>query len=329
MDPTDKTDPQDEFYAGFNADDAGESSTPDAQAADTPAPDTSKPAEATSAAAPAPAAPAPDVQPAASQQDDPAQELEKLRHRVRSDSNRLSAYDRKSRELQQLLQERENELRELRAKATAPAAAPAPAPAPSTGDEDDVLNQNPDLKSAIERHLASQLNPLLAKIEEQAKTIDELRGTTDKVSASVAPIVSRAEIEAKAAEAEQHQRVFDALDREVPGWEVMRETAAFKTWIETGASPATRWIFANSADPEDCVAVMSKFKTAHPDVAAAAVAAAKPRAPAAAPAPAATPAPAPRDDKTQRLRRAAGLDSRGTGSTAADMNDFSAGWNSA
>lgn len=283
-----------EFDAGF-AEHAKAISTDTAPApapapvdASAPAP---APAPAATAPAPAPAASAPAPTPAPAPAAPDTVEglqaaLRESQHRERSSAERISAFARKSNDLERSVAALNEKLTKLTA---APVAAPAPAPA-AQPDEDDALTSAPDLEKAINKRVEKLMAPVVTKLaaaETRLLAVDE---STAAVRQTLEPISRRTHNTAIA-------ETFTELDKGfTPAWRETVLSPEFHEWL--AARPKrTQDLYNDAVAPSDCAEVLDLFYAPRGG---------RPKS-TAAPSPAPAPAPAAGDTSQERLRAAAGI----------------------
>lgn len=280
--------PLDEFESAF-AQAASERAAEQATAAPTPAPEPQADAEGS----PAPTAPAaPDQSSAPASAQAPAQgnepvsaeelkrQLDQAIHRERSSAARVSAFQKEKDRLTALVAE-------LQAAQATKAAAPAAAPAPA---QDDVLTEAPDLERAVGRRIETALAEANKAVAEANARAEAAVRAAEQVRASVDPIVAQQQEQSR-------NETWRALDERFKGldWRNDLKTREFDDWL-SDAPDAVKLMFEKGQTVKESAAVLSLFYGATGK---------KPV------------APAPSNDgranpNNERLRLAAGVNSRGT-----------------
>lgn len=200
-----------------------------------PAPAPAEPAQSETPPAPEakvdePPAPAADAPPAEDEVARLRRELEEMRHRERSASQRVSAFHRK-------LNHAEQELARLRT--TAPAAAPAAA----TEEED------PELKAAMEE--MPEVAKLVEKLVEK-RAAQRIAQVEQTVNQTVQPL--RQEAEMRAAQAE-----LSVVEKEFPNWNELVFSEPFQSWKDN-LPPAMRQAWDNASTGADALAFLRMFQ---------------------------------------------------------------------
>lgn len=198
---------QDDFDAAF-----ADLQKKDSEPVDTPKPDVE---------APAPAEPQPEA-PASAQGGD-AQRVAELErqladalHRERSSANRISERDRQANAMAQQVRELQARLQEIEAARTAPA--------PATQDEPDVLDGADDLRSAVERRVQRNMEPLARKLSEAERRAQEAEAAARAAAQAVQPIL-------KEREDRVLQELSTKLDEEFNGWRTEVKSPGFQQWL--------------------------------------------------------------------------------------------------
>lgn len=283
--------PLDEFESAF-AQAASERAAEQATATHTPDPDPQANAEGS----PAPSAPAtpeasstPDGAPPQENEQVSAAELKRQLdqaiHRERSSASRVSAFQKEANRLTALVAELQAA---QAAKAAAPAAAPAQAP-------DDVLTSAPDLDQAVGRRIESAMAAANKAVAEANARAEAAITAAEQVRASVDPIVAQQQEQSR-------NETWRGLDERFKGfdWRNDLKTREFDEWL-SDAPDAVKLMFEKGQTVKESAAVLSLFYGATGK---------KPA------------APAPSNDgranpNNERLRLAAGVNSRGTAKPAA------------
>lgn len=173
------------------------------------------PVTAEAPAEPAPA-PAPAAEPAA-EVDELKRQLAEALHRERSSANRMSERDRQNNELSRQVQELMAQVRQLQEV--------RPAPAPAASDEPDLLDGADDLRSAVERRVQREVEPLRAKLTDAEKRAQSAEAAAQTAAKAVEPLIQ-----------EREARALDELgvklDESFTGWRDAIKTPQFRDWLE-------------------------------------------------------------------------------------------------
>ena len=260
---------QDEFESAFTAFAAEKTSAADTQAAPATEPyqsaDTGTAPAAEPQAARAPATSDDSKPEPSAAEPDLASRLQESEQRARSSEGRLSAFSRQVQEAEARARAAERALAtERQARA---AAAPAPVATPPE-DEDDILKQSPELRTAIERRVAKALAPVQTALEQATARLAQIDETANTAARHVEPLVARhAQQEMDAT----HRR----LDEAFPAWRDIVQSGNFKTWLNEQPKQVKQ-LYEEGASFDEAAVVLKLFNAGTPSAAPAAAAPAAP-----------------------------------------------------
>lgn len=229
-------DQPDEFESAF-AEHAGHTDAP-AKEAQAPQPQPAE--EPVSASAPA----QPQPSPASDRVAELERQLAEALHRERSSANRIGERDRQANALADQVRQLQARLQELeKARATAPAAEPE--------GEPDVLDGAEDLRSAVEKRVQKQVEPLRQKLTEAEQRALNAEAAARAAAESVQPIVAKHQEQSLA-------ELSTKLDDEFDGWRSEVKTPQFQQWLQS-VEPAVQEMYRGADNFKDASRVLKLY----------------------------------------------------------------------
>lgn len=153
-------------------------------------------------------------------------QLQELAHKERSSANRVSVFMRQNAQLQEQVAALEAKVATLTAELSSAKATKA-TPAQNDG-LNDVLEDAPELKAAVESRIQRALDSATRELREQLDAANtklaEVGQTADQAARQIEPLASREEQRA-------NEQVKEQLDKVFPNWRASIQTEGFGKWI--------------------------------------------------------------------------------------------------
>lgn len=155
-------------------------------------------------------------------------QLKELEHKERSSANRVGAFMREGNQLKARAQELEREVTRLTAElATAKVVKPVETPA-STQALNDVLEDAPELKAAVEGRIRTALDAATRELREK---LDAATNQLAEVSQTATQAAQRIEPLANREEQRSTDLVKEQLDKAFPSWKTDIQGGDFGEWL--------------------------------------------------------------------------------------------------
>lgn len=176
------------------------------------------------------------------------QDLSQALHRERSSSNRLSHFMRENNQLKEQVQSLQRQMDEMRA---APAARASASMEPGEDPLNDVLEEAPDLKAAVERRIQREVKSLRDGLAAANSKLAEVDQTANRAAQDIEPLASREE-------QRQIESVYGQLDKSFDHWRGDLRTPAFGQWLNT-QTPAIQSMFQGGRTYAEAATVLRLF----------------------------------------------------------------------
>lgn len=174
------------------------------------------------------------------------QDLSQALHRERSSANRLSHFMRENNQLKEQVQSLQRQIDEIRTASTAPSSASAP-----DDGLNDVLEEAPDLKAAVERRIQREVKSLREGLAAAHSKLAEVDQTANRAAQTIEPLASREE-------QRQIESVYEQLDKSFDNWRGDLRTSQFGQWLDA-QTPAIQSMFQGGRTYAEAATVLRLF----------------------------------------------------------------------